>query len=1023
MNDMQNDMQRKEYYGMLKDILAQLREPDGKYRGIPFWSWNDRLEPEELRRQIREMKKAGLGGYFMHARAGLKTPYMEEEWMDCMEACIDEGHRQEMDSWIYDENGYPSGFAGGKIPAAGLEYRQKFLKFEITEGIPEAEDAATLGYYRVEDGYDRVELQNIKQGEKLLHACWQVNPYYTDLLNKEAVAAFIESTYQVYYERFGNEFGNNVPGFFTDEPQYGRTGIPWSLTLPGSFYEKNGYDLIGKLPALYCKIEGYQKVRYDFWNLVKELFIASVSQQLSQWCQDHGCKLTGHVLLEESVNFQVMCSGSAMGFYRYMHIPGVDWLGRSTGNPVTVKQASSVGEQLGKELVLSEMFAAAGWGASLEELKGIAEWQYSLGVNVICAHLEAYSLKGLRKRDHPPGLSYQTNWWKEYRKFNDYFARLGMLLSGGESPVRVLILHPLRSGWIALEESCRSDGRNPEMVHIDDSFAALSEMLSGLHIEYHYGDEDIIAEYGSISNHRFIIGKCRYDAVIIPPCTTVAANTARLLTGFIEGGGRVFAFEDFPFMIDGMESDGLKALKTRCTILEPDCGDIGARLEKAGCREISIKDESGREIRHIYHKSACYKDGRAIFLLNMSDREGYEAEIEITGVGKCFTVDMENCGTSELASRQMPGSVRFNLKFNPRQSHMIVLSDMLQSKEEEKCSPAGDIDGIPLQDQWHIKPCGSNVMVLDYCRLSVGHGPWSENRPVVRVQKELLELGQNVDIAMEFKVEATSGFVDKDMFLIIEDAEKYNVEINGKPVLTKPAGWWKDRCLHKIDIRGQLRPGVNSIILRTCFFNSPETLKKLARAKDFEAEANMLSFDSEVDNIYLLGEFEVACKNEFVLIERNAFRTKGGFFLDAAAQFKSCGEMTANGYPFFSGAVILEQEVEITGVERYGSILFRMDRPYAAMVRLYVNGREAKAFLWAPYEADILPFAVEGKNKLAIELVSTDRNLFGPHHHPEGELYQVGPLSFSDITGWTDDYCLICFGIHGKPELICSGRE
>ena len=37
-------------------------------RPVPFWSWNDKLEPDELRRQIGAMQDAGMGGFFMHAR-------------------------------------------------------------------------------------------------------------------------------------------------------------------------------------------------------------------------------------------------------------------------------------------------------------------------------------------------------------------------------------------------------------------------------------------------------------------------------------------------------------------------------------------------------------------------------------------------------------------------------------------------------------------------------------------------------------------------------------------------------------------------------------------------------------------------------------------------------------------------------------------------------------------------------------------------------------------------------------------
>ena len=63
------------------------------YRSIPFWSWNDKLTPEGLKKQIRWMNDKGIGGFFMHARSGLQTEYLSEEWMECIEACADEAER------------------------------------------------------------------------------------------------------------------------------------------------------------------------------------------------------------------------------------------------------------------------------------------------------------------------------------------------------------------------------------------------------------------------------------------------------------------------------------------------------------------------------------------------------------------------------------------------------------------------------------------------------------------------------------------------------------------------------------------------------------------------------------------------------------------------------------------------------------------------------------------------------------------------------------------------------------------
>ena len=91
-------------------ILTRLDQADRTdYQPVPFWSWNDRLEPDELRRQIRAMKKAGMGGFFMHARGGLETEYLSDDWFAAVDASVDEAEKQHMNAWCYDENGWRTG--------------------------------------------------------------------------------------------------------------------------------------------------------------------------------------------------------------------------------------------------------------------------------------------------------------------------------------------------------------------------------------------------------------------------------------------------------------------------------------------------------------------------------------------------------------------------------------------------------------------------------------------------------------------------------------------------------------------------------------------------------------------------------------------------------------------------------------------------------------------------------------------------------------------------------------------------
>ena len=67
-------------------IVEMIKKHADEYGSIPFWSWNDKLDPKELRRQINVMKDIGMNGFFMHARGGLATEYLSDEWYDCIKA-------------------------------------------------------------------------------------------------------------------------------------------------------------------------------------------------------------------------------------------------------------------------------------------------------------------------------------------------------------------------------------------------------------------------------------------------------------------------------------------------------------------------------------------------------------------------------------------------------------------------------------------------------------------------------------------------------------------------------------------------------------------------------------------------------------------------------------------------------------------------------------------------------------------------------------------------------------------------
>ena len=111
-------------------------------------------------------------------------------------------------------------------------------------------------------------------------------------------------------------------------------------------------------------------------------------------------------------------------------------------------------------------------------------------------------------------------------------------------------------------------------------------------------------------------------------------------------------------------------------------------------------------------------------------------------------------------------------------------------------------------------------------------------------------------------------------------------------------------------------------------------------------------------------------------------------------------------------------------------MILKIGNHNAPLVQVYVNGTKVKDSLWAPYEADITELAADGDNEIVCVVYASNRNLFGPHHHIDGECYNVGPESFTgkwswverkseadateifdmDKNYWTDTYCFVEFG-------------
>ena len=953
----------------------------------PFWSWNDRLRKEELVRQIELMKESGIEGFFMHARGGLKTEYMGEDWFDCIKACMDKADELGMEAWAYDENGWPSGFASGAVPKKGVDFQQKRLETAILnkgDRLPEN----LLGLYRVsENGFE-----SINAAENGCFAVYYIaNPYYIDTFNPAVIKSFIAETHEKYYERFGDRFGKSLKGFFTDEPQYGNGATPWSTLFPELFLKEYGYSVTDNLPFLYFDFDGAEKFRSDFYSMAAKQFRTSFIKQMYDWCTEHNCRLTGHMMAEDTFGSQLGATGGVMACYEYFHEPGIDWLGRKISTPFIPKQLGSVARQLGRK-TLTESFALCGWDVSLNELKWIMQWQMINGVTSLCPHLEGYSLRGERKRDYPASVFYQLPWFKDaYKPFAEFICKTGTVLDEGREEAPILLIEPLQTAYI------KQNPKNTKEINaLQSDFERITADLSDNHMLYHYGDESITEHFGSVKNDKLVIGKCEYSTVIMPYMLSLTESTLKLLTEFSQNGGKLYFVGEMPSLVNGVKDERLKRLKA-------EKADLNAIKREHGFANITT---DGKENKNIHYTKRIKDNGDIIYyLVNLSDEE--QSVTVNTNEDNVYLYDVITGKATETDGK---------LTFAPYASFMLISSETIKPEKSDNRKT----EYISMSREFKVSERTVNAITLDFCRYRTDGGEWQPETAVILLQKKLLELKRPCKIELEFSFSAESGALTDNICLCAETPESFEFLINGKPFEFKDSGYYIDKSIRKSNISEYVIPGKNTITLKGEFYQSEDVYRVLFTPGIHESEKNKLTYDTELESIYITGSFGVRAEDEISYGERKSIFAGKHFALTEMPKTVDISKITESGFWFFSGAMELTESITVNKKEntKYVLSLKKLNAPAA---RVEVNGEKVAVLIFAPYSADITEYLKNGKNDIKISLLSGNRNLLGPHHKPQGEIYNVGPSTFTDKHGWaddkskpawTDDYGFVKFGIN-----------
>jgi hypothetical protein len=856
---------------MYKNFNTYLKD----YRPIPFWSWNNELDIGELRKQINEMNSAGIGGFIMHARTGLKTKYLSDEWFECIKACLKEARKLDMNAWIYDENGWPSGFVEGRL-LKNLEYRANYLEYRVKN---EYDDNAFAVYQL--NGDKATRIYNDCKAEKYHCVYLKTSPANTDILNPVVVDEFIKHTHEEYYNRFGDSFGKELKGFFTDEPQYYRWATPFTKQIITDYFNLYKEDIKDYLIYLFIKSNQGHKFRYRYYSLLNNYYVNNYYKKIYDWCENHNCMLTGHSVEEGYLYSQMWGGAGVMPTYEYQHIPGIDFLGRNCGRELLPKQVSSVAEQLGKKFVLTETFGCSGYDVTPIELRSIAEYQYFNGVNLMCHHLLPYSIAGQGKYDHPPVFSKHSNWWEEFKDFNDYFTQLGYIIANTKEITDIAIINPMKSIYL---EYIR-DLDYSSVKEIEDNYRNLLQKLRKNGILYQIIDENILEKYGKVNNGELVVGKKSYNTVVLPFVYTLSESTHNILTDYVNDNGMLCALT-IPQNVEGKENKtGLFSTISFDEI-----------IKKRHIESVEISD-------NVFITSRKGEIGEFIFIKNLSSTEKGYAQIK--GVsGKFVEMDLVEktfYKTEDNLTVLPNGSVILYKKKSDIQKHNYIEKDVTNSL--------------------YFNNISDNFLIIDKAAVSYDGKEYCQYKDTQQIFEELLRKDYKGELFVKYK------FIIKDMpeslILLIEDSHYENIIINNSIITLKQSDF--DIKFKECNILPYITIGENEILYKINYYQHDGVSFALFDPEATESLRNCLYYDTEIERIYLKGKFFV--NNDLSLSNK-------------VSTIPICENIQDKGYPFFCGSVSYSFDYDYN----CGKVLLQIEGRFM-VANITINGHKCNIVL------------------------------------------------------------------------------
>ena len=1011
-----------------KSLKTELfKNPTSEFRGTPFWALNSYLTKEEMYRQIDVFKEMGLGGFHLHVRTGLENEYLSEEYMELIKDTVVKAKSEEMLAWLYDEDRWPSGAAGGLV-TKDEKYRSRCLFFtpfkeEKYSGINDYwvnKKENPIACYDVildSDGflssYKKIGENDEAKGTKWYAflelanpSSWYNGQTYLDTLSSDAVKKFIEVTHEKYKDKVGDEFDKTVPAIFTDEPQFTRKAVlnnsfdkmnitmPWTDNVPELYKEMYGEDIFDTLPEIFWdKPDSAPSIhRYRYHDSIAELFATSFADTVGGWCNENGIALTGHMMQEPTLNSQTASLGEAMRSYRSFNLPGIDML-CNRHEFTTAKQAQSAVHQFGCEGMISELYGVTGWDCDFRTYKHQGDWQACLGVTIRVPHLSWYSMKGEAKRDYPASIHYQSPWYKKYNLIEDHFARVNTALTRGKPIVKVGVIHPVESFWLHWGPNDKSAIFRE---NLDEGFQNVTKWLLEGSVDFNFISESLLPSLCKEGSAPLKVGEMEYDAIIVPGCETLRKTTVERLEQFRKNGGKLIFMGDAPSLVDAVPSDYAKSLFEKSEKIDFSRASLLTALEDV--RTLTIRYADGKLTDNYIYQMREDNDCKWLFICcskepdNKHIDNGKDIQIILNGTFSPEIYNTENGEIKPIKAEYQEEKTIIRYRIFGYDSILLKLVDGKTDCEKAQHIPS--TSGEMLCEMCDYELSEENILVLDMAQWKIDDDKdYFPKEEVLRLDNLIRnrlgmdERGGQVvqpwvygklpkDHRATLKFTFNSEIDYAGAILALEDADVAEVTFNGKKITEREEGFYVDISIGRMKL-GNIIKGENILEITLPFGET-----------------------ANLENVFLLGNFGVKVTGSIAVIT-------------SLPEKISFGSLLNQGFPFYSGAVTYK----INTKTENGSLTVTASDYMGTLVEVSVDGEIKGDIIYPPYTLEIKGIP-NGEHEIGLKLYTHRFNSFGPIHLVDVNEKWLGPDVWrTEGVNWSYEYVLRTIGILKTPGI------